>query len=66
MVREQTGQQNGATATAEPYRIDVKLHDILTEPQAKEVSQPVSPGQTLPEPVYPQRAYSDETDATLT
>ncbi len=66
MAEEQTVQQTGATATAEPYRIDVKLHDILTDPQAKEVSQPASPGQKLPEPVYPQRAYSDESDPTKT
>ncbi len=67
MAEEHTSQQTDTT-TAAPYRIDVKLHDILMEPsgktEAKETPQPESPGLKLPEPVYPQRTYS-ETEPTL-
>ena len=67
MAEEQTTTQRTDT-TASPYRIDVKLHEILMEPsgetQAKETPQPESPGLKLPAPVYPQRTYS-ETEPTL-
>ena len=52
MAEEQTTTQRTDT-TASPYRIDVKLHEILMEPsgetQAKETPQPESPGLKLPE-----------------
>ena len=55
-------------STAAPFRVDVKLNDILMDAKVEERSklQPGGPTLTLPEPVYPQRAYSDESDATLT
>ncbi len=41
------------TATVPRFRIDVPLHEILTEP-ASRPSSPVGEGEGLPEPVYPQ------------
>jgi MoaA/NifB/PqqE/SkfB family radical SAM enzyme len=65
MAERETTQQT-STETVAAHRIDVKLHDILMEPQAKEAPTLKPGGLTLPEPVYPQRTYSDETDPTLT
>jgi len=58
---------------ASDYRIDVKLHEVLMDdagpnrPNEKTVGKGPGPelGEGLPEPVYPQRAYSDETDPKL-
>src|SRR3972149_3090799 len=58
--------------TAAPYRIDVKLHDVLMESSPGN-GHPVSPapqiaegaGIGLPTPVYPQRTYSDDDDPSL-
>ncbi len=58
---------------ASDYRIDVKLHEVLMDdagsnrPNEKTVGAgpDLELGEGLPEPVYPQRTYSDETDPTL-
>jgi MoaA/NifB/PqqE/SkfB family radical SAM enzyme len=53
--------------SAECYRIDIKLHDILMDPKSERSTLvPDGPALTLPDPEYPQREYADETDATLT
>jgi MoaA/NifB/PqqE/SkfB family radical SAM enzyme len=58
--------ESGAEAV-ESYRIDVKLHDVLMDPGKKRSTLvPDGPALNLPEPVFPQRQYSEETDATLT
>jgi MoaA/NifB/PqqE/SkfB family radical SAM enzyme len=63
----QTHLPAAGTEPAEPYRIDVELHDVLMDPKSKRsVMVPDGPALTLPEPVYPQREYSEDTDATLT
>ena len=59
---------------ANDYRIDVKLHDVLMDeaapnrPNATTVGKraPEPEGEGFPEPVYPHRTYSEETDSTLT
>lgn len=52
---------------AESYRIDVKLHDDLMDPSKKRsILVPDGPELMLPEPVFPQQEYSEESDATLT
>ena len=56
------------------HRIDVKLHNVLMDeagpnrPNEKTVGVPILEPEKegFPEPIYPQRAYSEETDATLT
>ena len=60
---------------ASDYRIDVKLHEVLMDeagpnrPNAKTVGLkgpvPESEGEGFPEPVHPQKTYSEETDASL-
>ena len=50
------------------FRIDVKLHEVLMGPEVEGRSKLVAdgPALTLPEPVYPQRSYSEETDRSET
>lgn len=63
---------SSARDRASDYRIDVDLHEILMDdagpnrPNEKTVGKGPGPelGEGLPEPVYPQRTYSDETDPT--
>ena len=65
--------ENDPNPTAAPYRIDVKLHDVLMDAgtNGKHTNPPRPPGRpdegklTLPEPVYPQRVYSDDDEPTL-
>jgi MoaA/NifB/PqqE/SkfB family radical SAM enzyme len=64
-MAEQKATREAVTETA--HRIDVKLHDVLMDPNKKRSTLvPDGPALTLPEPVYPQREYSEETDASLT
>ena len=64
--RQATLESDRVTATS--FRIDEKLHDILTEEPkgGKSKLEPKGAPLTLPEPVYPQHSYSEETDATKT
>ena len=65
---------NLAIARDSGRRIDVKLHDVLTDeaapnrPNAKTVGTkaPEPEGEGFPEPIFPQRTYTDGTDSTLT
>ena len=66
-MAEQQITREAVTETASAYRIDVNLHDVLMDPKSERSTLvPDGPALTLPEPVYPQREYSEETDATLT
>ena len=66
--------ESASLPKAADYRIDVKLHDVLMDeagpnrPNAKTVGLkgPELEGEGLPEPVYPQRTYTEETDSSLT
>ncbi len=64
-MADQATQEKGEQ-TAAPFRIDVKLHDVLMEAPVEERSKlvPDGPALTLPEPVYPQRTYEGELDKT--
>jgi MoaA/NifB/PqqE/SkfB family radical SAM enzyme len=67
MAQENITEEKGSSrGTATPYRIDVKLHEVLMEPtRERSKLQPEGPALTLPEPVYPQREYSEESDPTM-
>ena len=66
MAEQQITQETSSHVDA-PFRMDVKLHEILMEPKQAEKRTTLQPkGLTLPQPVYPQREYSHETDPTLT
>src|SRR3990172_4294809 len=67
-----TPDQKSSVPAAAPYRIDVKLHDVLMEAYPAN-GHPASPtpkmaegaGVGLPVPVYPQRTYSDDDEPSL-
>jgi MoaA/NifB/PqqE/SkfB family radical SAM enzyme len=66
-MAEQQTTREAVSETPSAYRIDVKLHDVLMDPnKQRSTLVPDGPALTLPEPIYPQREYSEETDATLT
>ncbi len=52
MKEIQSPQQTDATPP--PFRIDVKLHQILHKPESRPTLETAGELQTLPEPVYPQ------------
>jgi hypothetical protein len=41
-------------ATVPKFRIDVDIHDMLTNAPPNKVPRPVDRGRKLPEPVFPQ------------
>ncbi|MDA2929880.1 radical SAM protein [Acidobacteria bacterium AH-259-O06] len=50
-------QDTGTSAPA--FRLDVPLHELLTQPKERSAVSPAAQTQTLPDPVYPQRAKGD-------
>jgi len=55
MADQQITQETSSHVDA-PFRMDVKLHEILMEPKQAEKRTTLQPkGLTLPQPVYPQR-----------
>ena len=65
-MADRTTTQEKGEDTAAPFRIDVKLHDVLMDAPVEERSKlvPDGPALTLPEPVYPQRTFETELDKT--
>lgn len=57
---------NGGSAP--PFRVDVRLHDVLTKPRPRPTVPRSAQPQTLPEPIFPQHPELlglDETDLAL-
>ncbi len=60
-----TNAQLPASGGTAPFRIDVRLHDILTEPSRERAQPPRYPETlTLPEPVYPRRELKGDMSDT--
>src|SRR5262249_48141752 len=52
-MEEFTNYQDSGGAPL-PYRLDVQLHELLTEPVVRPTVPPSREPQTLPEPIFPQ------------
>lgn len=65
-MADRTTTQEKGEDTAAPFRIDVKLHEVLMDAPVEERSKlvPDGPALTLPEPAYPQKTYEGEFDKT--
>src|ERR687894_402602 len=50
---QQQQQTESVTATAPPFRLDAKLHQILYKPESRPVLEPLPEPEVLPEPPYP-------------
>jgi MoaA/NifB/PqqE/SkfB family radical SAM enzyme len=45
----------GTSGSIPPFRVDVQVHELLTNAKARPAGPPPTQGKTLPEPVFPQR-----------